>query len=82
MFQPRIRIYRFVNGGRAVNKVIGIVGNIAAALGILACLVAGVARLFDKYYVANFETMVIFTLGVGLMVLACLAKLCLLESKT
>ena len=65
-----------------MNKVIGIVGNIAAVLGILACLVAGAARLFSRFYVANFEVMVVFTLGVGLMVFACLAKLCLLESKT
>jgi len=65
-----------------MNKVIGIVGNIAGGLGILACLVAGVTRLLSKYYVANFEAMVVFTVGVGLMVLACLIKLCVLESKT
>ena len=65
-----------------MNKVIGIVGNIVAVLGMLACLVAGVARLFDRFYVANFEAMVVFSLGVGLMVLACLIKLYLLESKT
>ena len=65
-----------------MNKFLGILGNLAAAVGILACLVAGVARLFDRFYVANFEIMVIFTLGIGMMVFACLVKLHLLESKT
>jgi hypothetical protein len=64
-----------------MNKFLGIVGNSAAVIGILACLVAGIARLFDRFYVANFETMVVFTLGVGLMVFACLVKLQVLGSK-
>ena len=64
-----------------MNKFLGIVGNLAAGIGILTCVVAGVARLFDRFYVANFEAMVLFSVGVGLMVFACLVKLQLLESK-
>jgi len=65
-----------------MNKFLGILGNLSAAIGILACLVAVAARVFGKYYVADLELMVIFTVGVGLMVLACLVKLQLLESKS
>ena len=65
-----------------MNKFLGILGNLTALLGILACVVAGIVRLFSTYYVADFEAMVIFTVGFGLMVFACLVKLCLLESKT
>ena len=65
-----------------MNKFLGILGNISALLGILACVVAGMARLFSLYYVAFFEAMVVFNVGIGLMVFACLVKLCVLESKT
>jgi len=64
-----------------MNKLIGIGGNVLAVLGILVCLVAGVARLGSSWYVAGFQTMVLFNVGVGLMVAACLAKLHVLESK-
>ena len=65
-----------------MNKYLGILGNLSALAGILACVVAGVARLLDRFYVAGLEAMVLFTVGVGLMVFACLVKLYLLESKT
>ena len=64
-----------------MNKFLGILGNLSALLGILACVVAGVARVFTMYYVASVEAMVVFTVGIGLMVFACLVKLCVLESK-
>ena len=65
-----------------MSKFIGIFGNIVAVLGILTCIVAGATRLSARYYVAGFEAMVVFTLGIGLMVFVCLIKLYLLESKT
>jgi hypothetical protein len=65
-----------------MNKYLGILGNLSALAGILACVVAGVARLLGKFYVGGLEAMVMFTVGVGLMVFACLVKLCVLESKT
>ena len=64
-----------------MNKLIEIIGNTAAALGILVCLGSGLARLADSWYVAGFQTMVLFNVGVGLMVMGCLAKLHLLASK-
>ena len=48
-----------------MNKVIGIAGNVAAALGVLACLVSGIARLLSRFYVANVQITVIFTLAVA-----------------
>ena len=65
-----------------MNKFLGILGNLSALLGILACVVAGIARMFAVYYVASIPAMVIFTVGIGLMVFACLVKLFVLESKS
>ena len=65
-----------------MNKYLGILGNLSALAGILACVVAGIARMTDRYYVAGLEAMVVFTVGVGLMVFACLVKLYMPESKT
>tara|TARA_R110001583_G_scaffold121491_1_gene272698 strand:+ start:569 stop:775 length:207 start_codon:yes stop_codon:yes gene_type:complete len=54
-------------------------GNTAAVVGVLCCIVAVLARLSGAYYIAgNTEAMSVFSLGVGLMVFACLAKLELL----
>lgn len=64
-----------------MNKLIEIVGNVAALLGVLACLVSGVARLSQSWYVGGFQTMVLFIVGIGLMVMGCLAKLHALSSK-
>ncbi|MBW2647102.1 MAG: hypothetical protein JRE23_13195, partial [Deltaproteobacteria bacterium] len=50
-------------------------GNIAAALGILVCLVAGASRLTGSYYVLGCQAITLFTGGIALMVMACLAKL-------
>jgi hypothetical protein len=54
---------------------LGMLGDLAGALGVLVCLVAGIARLTGKYHLAGFEVMTLFNGGVGLMVAACLAKL-------
>jgi hypothetical protein len=54
-------------------------GNAAAVLGILCCAVAVLVRLGGSYYTpGGVEAMSVFSLGVGLMVFACLAKLELL----
>ncbi len=64
-----------------MNKLIEIVGNVVAVLGVLICLGSGVARLGESWYVAGFQTMVLFNVGIGLMVMGCLAKLHVLTSK-
>jgi hypothetical protein len=61
-----------------MKKLIEIVGNVSAVLGVLVCLGAGLLRLVGSWYVVGFQIMVLFTVGIGLMVLGCLAKLHLL----
>jgi len=50
-------------------------GNLAAAAGVLACLVAGVVRLGGAYRIPGFELKTLFMVGIGLMVMGILAKL-------
>ena len=64
-----------------MNKLIEVVGNVVAVLGVLICLGSGLARLGQYWYVAGFQTMIVFNVGVGLMVMGCLAKLHLLTSR-
>ena len=65
----------------SMNKLIEIVGNVVAILGILTCLAAGLARLAGSWYLVGFETMVLFNVGIGLMVMGCLARLHVLTAK-
>lgn len=64
-----------------MDKLIETVGNVVAVLGILVCLAAGAARLGENWYVVGFQAMVLFNVGVGLMVTACLAKLHVMRPK-
>ena len=53
--------------------------NVAAALGMLCCAAAALSRLSGAWHVLGGpEVISVFTLGIGLMVFACLAKLELL----
>ena len=56
-------------------KLFELSGNIAAILGVLICIVSGVSRLMGNWETAGYSTMTFFTLGIGLMVYACLVKL-------
>lgn len=56
-------------------KLLGLIGNSAGLLGVLVCLVAGVARLAGSYYVLGYEGITLLTAGTSLMVMACLIKL-------
>ena len=58
-----------------MTKLIERAGNVSALLGILICLVSGVSRLMGNWETAGYSTMTLFTLGIGLMVFACLTKL-------
>ena len=58
-----------------MDNILGIVGNIAGALGILVCAVAGIFRLSGSFYVFGYEAQTLFIGGIALMVMACLAKL-------
>ena len=58
-----------------MKSFLNLAGQIASIMGLLLCLVAGVARLAGAYQVFGFEAMTLFTAGIALMVAACLAKL-------
>lgn len=58
-----------------MNRLLDLAGNVAAMLGILVCVLAGVARLTGSYYVFGYEAVTLFIAGMALMVMACLAKL-------
>lgn len=50
-------------------------GNISALLGVLLCIVAGLARVAGFHVASGFATMTLFQVGTALLVLACLCKL-------
>ena len=64
-----------------MGKLLEIVGNIVAILGILGCLAAGGSRLTGAYYLFGYESNSLFIGCTGLMVMGCLAKLHALSSK-
>ena len=65
-----------------MNKLMAIAGTVAAVAGTLICVVSGVARILGIYDVAGVDSIALFTVGIGVMVFACLAKLHLLTLPT
>ena len=61
--------------GYDMERILTCVGNLAAAAGVLACLVAGIVRLGGAYRIVGFELKTLFMVGTGLMVMGILAKL-------
>lgn len=64
-----------------MGKMLGLLGNVSAVLGVLLAFGAGLARVFGFYLVSGFTTMTLFQVGTGLMVLACLCKLEALQQR-
>jgi hypothetical protein len=58
-----------------MERAITFIGNLAALVGILLCLVSGVSRAAGFYQFAGYAAITLFQAGIGLMVLACLCKL-------
>ena len=58
-----------------MNKLIENLATATAALGVILTIGAGLARLLSMYYVAGFQTMTIFTGGMGLMLIGIVGKL-------
>lgn len=58
-----------------MDKILEIIGNVAAVAGILTCLIAGVARIGGSYHLLGFEAVTLFIGGISLMLMGCLAKL-------
>jgi hypothetical protein len=65
----------FVRQEQTVNKLIGVAGNVAAVAGILLCVLTVAARILGVYEIAGIDVIAGFTVGIGSMVFACLAKL-------
>jgi hypothetical protein len=61
--------------GYQMERLLTWIGNLVAAAGVLACLVAGVVRLAGAYRLVGFELKTLFMVGTGLMVMGILAKL-------
>ena len=58
-----------------------IAGDVAAVAGTLLCVLTGAARIIGVYEIANVDSIALFTVGIGGMVFACLAKLHLLTAQ-
>ncbi len=58
-----------------MQQLFNYTGNLAGGLGILLCVAAGLTRLSGDYYLAGYAATTIFSVGTGLMVMACLVKL-------
>ena len=58
-----------------MQQLFNYTGNLAGGLGILLCVAAGLTRLLGSFYLAGYAATTIFSVGTGLMVLACLVKL-------
>ena len=64
-----------------MEKIVGLVGNVSAIVGILLAFGAGLARVLGLYLVSGYTAMTLFQVGTGLMVLACLCKLETMQSR-
>ena len=58
-----------------MDRLIGLLGNVVGVLGVVLCLGTGTVRVFGHYYLAGVQLMPLFTMGIALMVMGCLAKL-------
>jgi hypothetical protein len=64
-----------------MENVLRLVGNVSAIVGILLAFGSGLARIMGLYLVSGYTTMTLFQVGTGLMVLACLCKLEVLQNR-
>ena len=58
-----------------MDKTLGIIGSIVGVIGTLICLSAGLVRMAGGHWFFGYETFTIFIGGIGVMLMACLAKL-------
>ena len=58
-----------------MDKTFGIIGSVVGVIGILISLGAGVVRVTGGHWLFGFEAFTLFLGGIGVMMMACLAKL-------
>jgi type IV secretory pathway VirB2 component (pilin) len=63
------------------ERFLEIAANIAAAIGVIICALAGFSRLLGSYHVFGYGVMTLFIGGISLMVFATLIKLHILERR-
>jgi hypothetical protein len=64
-----------------MQQLINYIGHLAGGSGVLLCVAAGLTRLSGNFYLAGYAATTIFSVGTGLMVLACLIKLQALQNQ-
>ena len=64
-----------------MDKLLKLVGDLGAIVGILICLVAGASRISGSYHLVGFETVTLFIVGIAIMLTATLDKLHRIEKK-
>ena len=58
-----------------MNKILNNLGCLAAIIGLLVCLVAGIVRILGNYHFIGMEVSTLLDVGVAMMVAACAFKL-------
>lgn len=58
-----------------MKKIIAQAGELVGVAGIALCLASGIGRLSGQYLWVSYEMGSFFLLGIGLMVMGCLAQL-------
>ena len=64
-----------------MDKLLKLVGDLGAVVGVLICIAAGVSRIGGNYHLAGFETVTLFIVGIAIMLTATLAKLYRIENR-
>jgi len=64
-----------------MGNMLGVIGNVSAIVGVLLAFGSGLARVLGLYLVSGYTTMTLFQVGTGLMVLACLCKLEVMQKR-
>lgn len=58
-----------------MQPLLKLTGSVAGVLGILLCVISGLARAAGMYYLGGYQATTIFMVGAAVMVFACLVKL-------
>jgi hypothetical protein len=63
-------------------QILNYSGSIAGTIGALVCAASGLNRFMGSYYLGGYESTTLFSVGMGLMVFACLLKVEVLIKNT
>jgi hypothetical protein len=61
--------------GRSMQKILKSVADVAGIGGILLCVFAGFARILGTFHIAGYESLTLFSIGMGGMIFSILLKL-------